>query len=81
MISLLDPCTDFCEEMLSKNTSGYKTIVISGCKFHGSRGFNVNQKRKNLEFVNRDVLLIQLDSDSSWKEKFELWRSYMEKLI
>lgn len=81
MISLLDPCTDFCEEMLTENTSGYKTIVISGCKFHGSRGFNVNQKRKNLEFVNRDVLLIQLDSDSYWKEKFELWRPCMEKKI
>lgn len=78
MISFLDPC-EFCEKMLAENTSGYKTIVISGCKYHGSRSSNINQKRKNLKFVNRDVSLLQLDSDSYWKDKFELWRPCIEK--
>jgi hypothetical protein len=81
MISLLDPCSDFCEEMLAKNTSGYKTIVISGCPFKNSRHPDVNQKRQDLKFVNRDVSLIQLDSDFYWEEKFKLWKPYIEKQI
>ncbi len=80
MISFLDPC-EFCEEMLAESTSEYKTIVISGCLFKSSRDSDVNQKRNDLTFVNRDVSLIQLDSDSYWEEKFKLWKPYIEKQI